>query len=58
MQRNNSADRSRVADYSGDDSPVRHMGVSNMIVGFILLMLVGPVEWVATALLLYFSLKQ
>jgi hypothetical protein len=57
MQRNKSVDRIIVAGSSGDDPPTPHMGVSNMILGAILVLIIGPIEWVVTAALLYFSLK-
>ena len=58
IQRSDRADRTIVADYSGDDSTVPHMGVSNMILGAVVLVVLVPIEWVVTALILYFSFKQ
>jgi hypothetical protein len=57
MQRNKSVDRTIVTGSSGDDPPTPHMGVSHMILGAILVLIIGPIEWAVTAVVLYFSLR-
>jgi len=58
MQRNDSADRTTVAGYSGDEPPVPRKGVFSMYLIPLLMLILLPVEWVVTALLVYFSIKQ
>jgi hypothetical protein len=57
MQQNNSADRTIVAGYSGDDPPVPHIGVSDMVLGAIMAEVCVLLIWVTDALLLFFAFK-
>jgi hypothetical protein len=58
MQRNNSADRTIVAGYPGDNPPTQRMGVSNMYIFPVLIVAFDIVAWVVTPLVLLFCLTR
>lgn len=56
--RNNNADRTIVAGYSGDDPPVPHMGASNMFIIPMLVMVFEAVVLMVTPVVLLFALAR